>query len=58
MVPELGDGSGGVAAFDDQALPFQIETSRLRGRLVRLGPALHEVLDRHDYPPPVATLLG
>lgn len=58
MVPELGDRSGGAAAFDDQALPFQIESSRLRGRLVRLGPALHEVLDRHNYPPPVATLLG
>ena len=30
----------------------------LRGRVVRLGPAVDEILIRHDYPPPVAKLLG
>ena len=26
--------------------------------MVRLGPAVDEILSRHDYPPPVAKLLG
>jgi len=44
--------------LDDLAAPFQIEDQLVRGRLVRLGPAVHEVLTRHDYPAPVANLLG
>lgn len=43
---------------DDIVQPFQIDPFRLRGRLVRLGPALDRILTRHDYPAPVATLLG
>jgi molecular chaperone Hsp33 len=43
---------------DDIVQPFQIETSNLRGRLVRLGPVVDSVLRRHDYPAPVATMLG
>ena len=43
---------------DDIVQPFQIDPFRLRGRLVRLGPALDRILTRHDYPTPVATLLG
>ena len=57
-MPDIAGGRGGSALFDDQALPFQIESSGLRGRLVRFGPALHEILNRHAYPPPVAALLG
>jgi molecular chaperone Hsp33 len=30
--------------------PFMIETSNLRGRAVRLGPILHHIITRHDYP--------
>ena len=43
---------------DDFIQPFQIDASGLRGRLVRLGPLLHEILTRHAYPEPVAALLG
>lgn len=43
---------------DDIVLPFQIEPSGLRGRLVRLGPAVDAILHRHDYPLPVATALA
>jgi molecular chaperone Hsp33 len=43
---------------DDLVQPFQIDSSGLRGRLVRLGPALDEILTRHDYPEPVALMLG
>ncbi|NNG04224.1 MAG: molecular chaperone Hsp33 [Inquilinus sp.] len=45
-------------ATDDIVQPFQIEASALRGRLVRLGAALDEILNQHAYPEPVATLLG
>ncbi|MEO5336794.1 MAG: Hsp33 family molecular chaperone HslO [Magnetospirillum sp. WYHS-4] len=42
----------------DFALPFQLERNPVRGRLVRLGPALDRILAAHAYPPAVATLLG
>ncbi len=43
---------------DDFVLPFQIEASRLRGRMVKLGPAIDEILTRHDYPSSVARILA
>jgi molecular chaperone Hsp33 len=43
---------------DDTVLPFEIAALDLRGRLVRLGSAVDEILGRHDYPEPVAHLLG
>ena len=46
------------AAIDDAILPFAVEPLDLRGRLVRLGPAIDGILARHKYPPPVARLLG
>ncbi len=45
-------------AADDFVLPFQIESSGARGRLVRMGPAITSVLGKHDYPEPVSNLLG
>src|SRR3954469_20659792 len=43
---------------DDAALPFEVASLDLRGRLTRLGPALDEILTKHDYPPAVGKLLG
>jgi molecular chaperone Hsp33 len=43
---------------DDIVAPFQIDHQPVRGRIVRLGPAIHDVLTRHAYPDPVANLLG
>jgi len=43
---------------DDIVQPFQVDPFRLRGRLVRLGPLLDRILTRHDYPAPVAIMLG
>ena len=43
---------------DDLVQPFQIEASAIRGRLVRLGPAIEEILSRHAYPQTVATVLA
>jgi molecular chaperone Hsp33 len=44
--------------LDDMILPFEVETLDLRGRIVRLGPAVDSILASHDYPLPVAKLLG
>ncbi|MBI1180294.1 MAG: Hsp33 family molecular chaperone [Alphaproteobacteria bacterium] len=45
-------------AADDLVVPFQIEGESVRGRVVRLGPVVAEILDRHDYPEGVASLLA
>lgn len=44
--------------FDDMIQPFKIEGQAIRGRFVRLGPMVQEILSRHDYPRPVATMLA
>ena len=44
--------------MDDAILPFAVESLDLRGRVVRLGPTLDQILDGHDYPLPVAKLLA
>jgi molecular chaperone Hsp33 len=43
---------------DNLLRPFQLERSTLRGRVVRLGDLVDQVLTRHDYPEPVGRLLG
>jgi molecular chaperone Hsp33 len=43
---------------DDAVLPFEVGSLDLRGRLTRFGPALDDVLAKHDYPPAVGKLLG
>lgn len=45
-------------ADDNVVQPFQLETSGLRGRVVRLGSVLNDILSAHDYPLPVAKLLA
>lgn len=52
------DAAAAKAADDDIIQPFQLESSGLRGRVVRLGPALNDILSSHDYPLPVAHLLA
>ncbi len=44
--------------LDDLVAAFQIEHQPARGRIVRLGPVVDEILKRHHYPDPVAELLG
>ncbi|MGI9170783.1 MAG: Hsp33 family molecular chaperone [Caulobacteraceae bacterium] len=43
---------------DDMVAAFAIEGQPVRGRVVRLGAAINEVLGRHAYPASVANLLG
>ena len=47
-----------AAPRDDYVRPFRLAGTRVRGRLVRLGPAVAQILDRHAYPDPAAALLG
>jgi molecular chaperone Hsp33 len=52
--------SGGApwTSDDDHALPFQLDALGVRGRLVRLGPTLDAVIERHGYPLAVARPLA
>ncbi len=43
---------------DDLVATFQLEGQPARGRIVRLGPVVDDILKRHDYPEAVANLLG
>lgn len=42
----------------DAAVGFALPARHARGRLVRLGPVLGEILSAHDYPRPIARLLS
>lgn len=45
-------------AGDDHVVPFQVEALDARGRVVQLGKVVDQILNRHDYPEPVARLLA
>ena len=47
-----------LAPTDDLVAAFQIENQPVRGRIARLGAMIDDILTRHDYPEPVANLLG
>lgn len=54
-MPVVTAAAGVTAA--DRIFPFQLDQSGVRGRLVRLGPALDAIVVRHGYPPAVARAL-
>ena len=43
---------------DDLVLPFAIKPLGVRGRVVRLGVVVNEIVHRHNYPPSVSALLA
>ncbi len=49
--------SGAETGFD-RLLQFTLPDRNARGRIVRLGPALEEILAAHPYPPALKHLLG
>ncbi|MBG6117760.1 MULTISPECIES: Hsp33 family molecular chaperone HslO [unclassified Sphingobium] len=58
--PESG-GSQGIVILPphiDHAIGFTIPSRHARGRIVRLGPVLDQVLAAHAYPPPIERLLA
>ncbi len=54
----MADDRGHAAWHGEAALPFQVPALDLRGRLIRLGPSLDIMIERHNYPPAVAELLA
>jgi molecular chaperone Hsp33 len=53
--PKLGEFG---FAGDDHVVPFDVDPLDVRGRAVQVGPMLDQILERHDYPEPVAGLLA
>lgn len=49
---------GSQIAWDDTILPFQLDASDVRGRVVRLDGVLDRVLSQHDYPPAIENLVA
>jgi molecular chaperone Hsp33 len=47
-----------ATSADDTVLPFEVGALDLRGRVVRLGATVDAILSGHNYPQPVAKLLG
>lgn len=58
MTSEAQVGSVPEFGADDIVLPFRVEALDTRGRAIRLGPMLDEILTRHEYPLPVERLLA
>jgi len=53
------DGTEERGLIDDNVIqPFRLEKTAIRGRVVRLGSVLKEIVGKHDYPPPVSRLLS
>lgn len=53
------DGSEQSGLVDDNVIqPFRLEKSNVRGRMVRMGNVLAQIMQQHDYPPPVSALLS
>jgi molecular chaperone Hsp33 len=49
---------GSQIAWDDTVLPFQLDQSDIRGRVVRLDGVLEQVLSQHSYPPLIEALVA
>jgi molecular chaperone Hsp33 len=56
--PAIPSRAPSATPTDDIVTPFEVAKLDLRGRVVRLGPVVDEILEKHAYPPPVAKLLG
>jgi molecular chaperone Hsp33 len=55
---EIPTRAPAATTADDTVMPFEVAALDLRGRVVRLGPVVDEILARHAYPAPIAKLLG
>jgi molecular chaperone Hsp33 len=47
-----------ITANLDEAVGFTLPARHARGRLVRIGPLLDQILSAHDYPAPIARTLS
>ena len=58
MIPDTLRAEDTGFAGDDRVIPFQVDGLDVRGRAVTLGPLTDTILNRHQYPAPVARLLS
>ena len=49
---------GTQIAWDDTILPFQLDRSDIRGRVLRLDGTLDTILSQHNYPPAIEALVA
>ncbi|WP_424943578.1 Hsp33 family molecular chaperone HslO [Aliiroseovarius crassostreae] len=49
---------GNLIAWDDTILPFQLDKSDVRGRVLRLDGVLDNILSQHNYPPAIEALVA
>ena len=56
-IPDPAADEGTLPEYD-AVQPFSLESSGIRGSLVRLGGAVDEIVSRHDYPEALAVLLS
>lgn len=53
------DGTEQSGLVDDNVIqPFRLEKANVRGRVVRVSSVLGEMMEQHNYPPPVSALLS
>ena len=57
LTPQASDRVADPVAEFDLVQPFLLESSGIRGDLVRLGAVADHIVTRHAYPPPLAELL-
>ncbi len=50
--------TGPALAWDDSILPFQLDRSGIRGRVVRLDGVLDKILKQHNYPSKIEALVA
>lgn len=56
--PIKSPGPDNLGDKDDIAAVFELENRPVRGRIVRLGPVIDDIIGAHDYPEAVAELVG
>jgi len=44
--------------LEDRILPFQVDGLDVRGRVIRLGKSVEDILSAHKYPKPIADILA
>ncbi len=54
----MSENTNTPVAEDDTVVPFQVGETAVRGRVVRLGGALDEILQAHKFPDGVSELVG
>lgn len=59
MVSEINPpANSNIQSVNDCVIPFQIDKAHITGRMIRCQKSISRILNQHNYPTPVARLLG